>query len=184
MKRPSRHGRGLGGIPMCLAALVSLCTAPYGTEASPPAQDTSILRTVVEARPQAAVIGEQITYQAWVYSTSDITETMHITATVEPFQMLAVAGTVVNSDMGPADCDATLFHLACRINIKRWYPASIFAVIDAPNLTSCDQRVSLRVIADLPNRHSEQVLPVQITGGTRCYYFPMVLYGPIGIHQN
>lgn len=156
-----------------IVALVACCMALQRAQPAG-ADETPILRMNTASNPAYAAVGEQITYQAWVYSTSDITETMYITATVEPYQRLAVAGTVVDNAMGPAVCQPTLYHLACQINIKRWYPASVFGVIDAPLLASCDQRVSLRVKADLPNRHSEEVITTRITSGTRCYYFPFV----------
>ena len=161
---------------LLVIALVLACTATYATKAQAPA-DVPILRMNTRATPPIAAVGQQITFQADVFSTSDITETMTITATVEPWQKLAAAGYYYDTTIGPADCDPTLFHLVCRIPIKRWYPVTIFAVIDAPLLADCKQQVALHVIATLPNRISDELIPVPITGGTRCYFIPAVHNG-------
>jgi hypothetical protein len=50
----------------------------------------------------------------------------------------------------------------------------MFVQLQAPNLAKCDPSIALHIAADLPNRHSEAVIQVPITDGTKCTYLPII----------
>jgi len=152
------------------------CVTPNAT-----GQDQPVLNVFGSAQPSVTTADQEVTYTAYIYSTSEMTETMRLQAIVEPWVRLDTAGVIQDTTLGAVVCVPSLFQLDCEVPIKVYYPVTMFVQLRTPNLdlTSCEPSIALHVTADLPNRHAEKIINVPVKDGYTCTYVPIVISNDI-----
>src|SRR5262245_20780184 len=150
------------------------CTQAQATEAPR-------LNALLGNTPRLAVAGAPLTIQADIYSTSDVTETVHIELTTTPLIGFAVIAVVYDGRLGHADCVPTLLRVSCDTPIKRWSPVTIAAQLDVPPSgqiswdVPCIPQLEVLAVATLPDRFATREHSIPIAGvPMHCAYIPVL----------
>lgn len=145
--------------------------------------ETDRLRVVLEAAPQPLALQQRLELHAWVYSTADATETVHLELETQPLVHFAAALIVADGSLGGrVDCFPSLWRIVCDAPIRQMSPVQIIAHIDAvPDAVLaglCRPEIVGRVSAALPGRQDTASLPIAIDAPARfCAYLPGVYGG-------